>query len=1185
AIKVAAPTDLKAKSFTADTVATVPAGSNPTPTLIVDPATGDPQVVFYSATDDGVFVARKDAQNTSGTTTTQLKSGGGEGFTAAIQPGNNSISFGVIDTSGDGGGSGGPVQLNNTETTPLPPTDVAASAAGPNAVSIGWTDQSNNETGFRVERSVDGTTFETIGLVAPDVTSFLDDGCDEGTTYYYRVSALGGSGEASIGLVAGAQNANALNRVVTVQTPAKAPTGLAAAAASSARIDLAWTDNSSAETGFKVYRKAGGGAFALVATLAANSTSFADTTVAEGTGYTYRVVAARGVNESAASNDAAAVSLPATPTGVTVTRVSTTALAVAWTNNSSAAAQFVLQRSTNGTTFATVATLPNFTTTYTDTGLAEGSAYYYRVKAVGLVDSTYSAIANGTTDPNAPTNLTAAPASTTRIDLSWTDASANETGFVVQRSVNGGESYLTIGTVGAGVTTFADTAASQGTTYKYRVRATIEGAADSAYSGVVTTAVVPGAPSGLTASPSGGGYTVTLTWADTATGETAFQVQRQQQGTDAWVSLPDAAANATSYTDATAAEGTTYSYRVRAVNAYASSAYADAATATTVPNAPTGLVVTTAGTTAINLSWTDNSAGETGFVVERSADGGETWQSAGTPAAGVTTLADTGLTAATAYTYRVRAVNAGGASANTTAVAGTTLTLAPTGLAVTGTTAGTVGLSWTPATGATGYKVQRSTDGTNFSDHGTTESATFTDSLSVAEATAYTYRVIAVNAGGDSAASSTAAATTRPAAPSGLTATAASATSVTLAWADNSAGETGYEVERAPAGSESFAKIADRPAGATGYTDATAVEGTAYAYRVRATGTGGTSAYTSTATATTVPAAPTAAAAAADSATAITVTWTDASANETGYRLERSANGSTGWAQVGSALAAGTQSAQDTGLTANTTYYYRVVAVGAGGDSAAAAASATTRTVAPTGTSASVTSTTAIRLDWNTVAGADGYVVQEQVGGEWVEVDVATTNTYTVTGLDEATDHTFRVLAHNAGGLSAPGTAVDATTMPAAPAAATVTANSATSVTVSWEAVSAGAQGYFVEVSTDGGGTFHDAGDVARGDQELTVTVEEGTSPQFRVRALRNGVYSAYSDVVTVDTAPAAPTGVAVASTSASALTVTWADHSAHETGFRVERATTDNDEDYVQVGTAAADATSYVDATVAEGT
>ncbi|MBC8012089.1 MAG: fibronectin type III domain-containing protein, partial [Burkholderiales bacterium] len=91
-----------------------------------------------------------------------------------------------------------------------------------------------------------------------------------------------------------------------------------------------------------------------------------------------------------------------------------------------------------------------------------------------------------------------------------------------------------------------------------------------------------------------------------------------------------------------------------------------------------------------------------------------------------------------------------------------------------------------------------------------------------------------------------------------------------------------------------------------------------------------------------LPSAPVALAASVASASQLNLTWIDTAANETGFKIERSANGTTGWTQI-AAPAANATSYSDSGLSAATTYYYRVLATNAAGDSAASAsASATT---------------------------------------------------------------------------------------------------------------------------------------------------------------------------------------------------------------------------------------------------
>lgn len=293
--------------------------------------------------------------------------------------------------------------------------------------------------------------------------------------------------------------------------------------------------------------------------------------------------------------------------------------------------------------------------------------------------------------PRAPTGLTLSVKGTSAT-LTWTDNSANETSFIVQRAADPTfTTGLTIFTVGPNVTTYVDNTIKKNTTYYYRVFATNligdtwdysdpnlnEGAAfptkriDSAYSNTATLgeapAAPPAAPTDLAAAVQAGPQ-VALTWRDNANDETGFVVERAVDGVTFTV-LATVGTNATSYVDTAVAAGNTYTYRVKAVNAGGSSAYSNVASATISggPAAPSNVAATAVrvGNNArVTLTWTDNSNNETGFRIQRATN---TAFTAGlttvTVGANTTTYQTGNITRNTDFYFRIQAYNNAGASA------------------------------------------------------------------------------------------------------------------------------------------------------------------------------------------------------------------------------------------------------------------------------------------------------------------------------------------------------------------------------------------------------------------------------------------------------------------------------------------------------------------------------------------
>ncbi|HYO08098.1 MAG TPA: fibronectin type III domain-containing protein [Tepidisphaeraceae bacterium] len=913
-------------------------------------------------------------------------------------------------------------------TAPAAPSDVYVSGNYGSDTEIGWSDNSDNELDFRVEMLSDdgagGQAWEVIGSVGElDYPYFYIQPLDHNTSYTVRVIATNTAGE------------SAPSEAFTFTTATVAPTNLQVASTNYQQVNLTWGAAAGA-TGYRVQRQTPGEWY--WETLGTpTGTSFTDTTAAQSTTYRYRVMATNGSCESLPSNEVSFLTtpdVPAAPTDLTATpSTSRHAITLTWTDGPFESG-YSIERSTDGTSFAQVATTAANVATFTDPGRTPGVAYHYRVRASNSAGtSPYSAVATATGPtvlaPAAPTALVSDGSSDFSVTLRWTDNAHNELEYRIEAlfpDPYGDDPYFAeVAVVSGGTIQWTDDSLSSGEQVTYRVRAWNEGGF-SAYSNVLSTQTTPPAPGDLYAEATGSNR-VNLAWEGVWAND-GYLIQRSLTGTGGWANLASVAYDVTTYADNTVAPLTTYHYRVIATSPVGPSGASNVASATTpavnLPATPQNVSAAAASTSQINVSWSDV-ANETGYRVERSGDGGATWSALATVAANVTTHGDTGLAAGASFSYRVIATNSGGQSNPSAAAIAATFVAAPAALTATPVTATRVDLAWADVNGETGYRIERSTDGgATWSLLASTGANVTTHSNTTALAgTSYRYRVRGYNGAGNGAFSPVASALTVPAAPTPA-ATPVSASQINLSWT-NVAGESGYTVERSNDGGATWQMSANVAADVTAYSDTGLTAGTAYTYRVRANNATGSSGHGGTASATTAPAAPGGLVATSAGATQINVSWNDV-AGETGYVVERSADGASGWAQVGT-TSTGVTAFANTGLAAGTTYFYRVRATGsAGGSGYSATASATTQSLvpaAPGNLAATALSRTSIRLTWADNSGNEtGFRIERSLNGTsgWAQVGSVGANvtTFENTGLTRNTRYYYRVVAYNASGTS-----------------------------------------------------------------------------------------------------------------------------------------------------------------------
>ncbi|HET6246541.1 MAG TPA: NPCBM/NEW2 domain-containing protein [Tepidisphaeraceae bacterium] len=432
----------------------------------------------------------------------------------------------------------------------------------------------------------------------------------------------------------------------------------------------------------------------------------------------------------------------------------------------------------------------------------------------------------------------------------------------------------------------------------------------------VSVTAPPAAPTNLSA-VAASATTVNLSWQESSTSQGGFVIQRSIDGVN-FSQVATVGAASTTYSDTTAAAGTTYTYRVYATSSVGNSANSGVATVATpgISSAPTGLTAVATSSAQVNVSWTDTSpALETGFIIQRAVGTSTSFAQVGTTAKGVTTFSDTSVAGSTSYTYRVIATSAGGnsaasatASATTPAAGAISTNLsslnwvsATTGwgsatknLSVSGNPLTLNGVTYASGIGthavsnivynlAGGYTnfisdigidgeekanggavdFQVIGDGKVLYDSGILTSTSATVSINVNVTGVQTMTLVATNGVAGSidfdhadwaGARLLSSAAQPPAAPSNLVAVDSSPTQVNLTWTNNAPAASGFIIDREIAGSGSFTQIATTAAGVTTYFDTTAAAGISYVYQVLATNGSANSAASNSASATTLTA-------------------------------------------------------------------------------------------------------------------------------------------------------------------------------------------------------------------------------------------------------------------------------------------------------------------------------------------
>ncbi|WP_143813262.1 fibronectin type III domain-containing protein [Paenibacillus sp. RU5M] len=602
--------------------------------------------------------------------------------------------------------------LLTQNTLPAVVTGLSITSATNAAIALKW----NAVTGATAyDLEIDGTVVAVSGLV------YTKSGLGTNTEHVFRIRSKNAAG------------VGAWSETITGITLLNTP--VLKVSSEETTITLTWPEIKEA-TKYEI--EADG---IIVGTV--NDPIYIHSNLLAGTTHKYRVRSLTNTNVSAWTAIVTQNTLPGAVTGLSVTSVTNTTIALKW-NAVTGATGYDLE--IDGTL------VPVSGLTYTKTGLVANTDHTFRIRSKNAAGvGAWGDVTGVATQLNTP--VLKASSEESAIHLTWIEIK-DATKYEIEAD----------GTVIASVTEsmFTHKGLLPGTAHKYRVRALTD-TNTSAWTALLTQNTLPDAVTGFmlnTATPAA----ISLKW----------NAVLSASGYDLEIDNAITPVSGVTYTKSGLAANTEHTFRIRAKNASGTGAWTEVVIASTQLNVPT--LKTTSEETAITLTWTEV-AGATKYEIE--ADG--------TVVATVSDLmyVHNGLLGGTIHKYRIRALTDTNTSAWTAIYSPITLPAVVSGLSMNTKTATAVSVKWNAATGANGYDLE--VDGVIIAATGTV----YTRNGLTAN-TEHTFRIRAKNATGAGAWSENLTVTTQLATP--VLRGAADKNNVTLTW-DAINGATSYVIE------------------------------------------------------------------------------------------------------------------------------------------------------------------------------------------------------------------------------------------------------------------------------------------------------------------------------------------------------------------------------------------------------
>ena len=401
--------------------------------------------------------------------------------------------------------------------SPSSPTGLVATPVSPSQINLSWSASTDNVgvTGYKIYRN-------SVYLISITSTSYSDTGLSAGTSYNYTVAAYDAAGNIS------SQSGSVSATTQSASNIPNAPGLSGNLYAYGVAVNFTWSDNSTNETGFRLYTRPLGGDWrrATQSDFSANSTQMAitDYNITVGT-HEYKLNACNSYGCSVDSNIVSitftASTFAATPSNLSAL-VNGSSVILNWTDNANNETEYkVYQLASDGSVLAQIGFgLAANSTSYTHSAVTAGT-YKYRVNActtgcsLSSNQPTVTVSGSGGSDtsaPSTPTGLSAITTSSSQINLSWS-ASTDNVGVASYAIYRNGAIWYTTSN-----TSYSDTGLSSNTTYSYYIKAKDAAGNESGSSATVSATT----PSGTATATSTTTTTTTTTTATTTTTTTTF---------------------------------------------------------------------------------------------------------------------------------------------------------------------------------------------------------------------------------------------------------------------------------------------------------------------------------------------------------------------------------------------------------------------------------------------------------------------------------------------------------------------------------------------------------------------------------------------------------------------------------------------------------------------------------------